>query len=341
MALSTNSLLYFLTDSLRFYTEDVRVISRNNPILIDMNGIRYSVHVSSIHDSGNTRTNEDEERIQIRRNVIDEQRLRAEQGATPLFIGFFPDGNTFTAWEPDHVFAQNPEKGGSVYARWSHNAQARINGAALRTSCSNNLGRTVVTLALRTDALGFYFENWRTFHTLDDQDDAVRLVEETAKVVETSAKSGSWEEGVDLPNDRVMVTITRTAYVRDPAFRDSVMRAYEGRCCICGRQLGLVEAAHVIPHAHPESTDDVRNGLALCVEHHRMYDDALLLPTTEQRLHLNPDRVEHLGNIGQGAGLEDVRALSAKQYKVPNDAASRPANELLERGVRIRLGTDA
>lgn len=340
MALNNDSLLYFLTDSLQSYTEDLRIVSRSNPILIEMNGVRYSVHVSSIHDSGNSRPNEDEERIQIRRAVIDAQNWRANGGITTLFIGFFPEGQVFTAWDPEHVFAQRPERGGSVYARWSHNALARVQGVAMRRSRSKNLSRDVTTLSLRTEALGFYFENWRSLHALRTEDDAIRLTNATASVIETDVKSGSLREVIELPDERMVVTITRIAFARNPKFRDDVMRAYEGRCCICDRQLGLVQAAHIIPHAHQTSSDHISNGLALCIEHHRMYDDALLLPNADQQLYLNLDRVEHLKNIGQAEGLVQLQALSVKQYKVPNDAASRPENALLERGVRIRLGTD-
>ena len=339
MALSNSSLMYFLTDSLRSYTEDLIVNSRTNPVLCEMNGVKYSIHISSIHDSGNTRTNDDEERIQIRRTVIDEQRRREQAGIVSLFIGFFPEGETFTAWEPAHVFAQRPERGGSVYARWSHNSLARLQSVALRRSRSTNLGREVVTLAMRSDALGFYFENWRTLHSLRDEADAANLMLATARLIETDSKSGAIAEAIVLPRERVVVTVTRTAYARDPKFRDAVMQAYNGRCCVCGRQLGLVQAAHIVPHSQPDSVDHLRNGLALCIEHHRMYDDALLLPTAYGRLHLNLDRVEHLQNIGRGAGLDGVRALANERYWVPDDDASRPENALLERGVHIRLGT--
>lgn len=54
--------------------------------------------------------------------------------------------------------------------------------------------------------------------------------------------------------------------------------AYKKTCCVCRRQLGLVQAAHIIPHSEPDSPNTVQNGLAMCIEHHRLYDDSLLLP---------------------------------------------------------------
>ncbi len=341
MAISTSSLLYFLTDSLAAYSDDFRIINRQNPIEFVFNAINYSVHISSIHDSGNTRKNDDEERIQIRKSVIDLQHSRGAAGTVPLFLGFFSDGKVFSAWEPDHVFAQNPAKGGSVYARFSHENIARNEGAAIRVSRSKNLSREVATLSFRTEALGFYLENWGILHRLRDQGRAQALLLSAGRVIETETKSGTMEEAIQLGQERALVTVTRTAFSRDPKFRDAVLRAYGGRCCVCDRQLGLVQAAHIVPHSHPDCQNMITNGLALCVEHHRLYDDALLLPTSAGRFHLNANRVEHLQNIGQDSGLDAIQKLATGQYRVPEHVPSRPSDAFLERGVRIRLGTDA
>lgn len=64
---------------------------------------------------------------------------------------------------------------------------------------------------------------------------------------------------------------------RHPEFRWAVLGAYENRCAVCGLDIRLagqpiaVEAAHIhwLKDAGPW---DVRNGLALCVLHHRLFD---------------------------------------------------------------------
>ena len=64
---------------------------------------------------------------------------------------------------------------------------------------------------------------------------------------------------------------------RSPDFRKEVLRAYEGRCCVCGYDLRLgnrlagVEAAHIMWHT-VGGPDKVSNGLALCVLHHKAFD---------------------------------------------------------------------
>jgi len=64
---------------------------------------------------------------------------------------------------------------------------------------------------------------------------------------------------------------------RDPAFRKTVLEAYESSCAVCGydgrlgeTSLGL-EAAHVMWHSAggPDTAD---NGLALCSFHHKTFD---------------------------------------------------------------------
>ena len=64
---------------------------------------------------------------------------------------------------------------------------------------------------------------------------------------------------------------------RHPQFRWAVLRAYDDRCAVCGLDIRLagqpiaIEAAHIhwLKDAGPW---DVRNGLALCVLHHRLFD---------------------------------------------------------------------
>jgi putative restriction endonuclease len=340
MAVPWNSLKYFLADALSAYTTDFYLITNTNPILFSLNGTQYSTHISSIHDSGEGRENRDELRIQIQRTVIDMQKARSEEGIRARFIGFFPDGTVFTGWDPRHVFAQEPESGGSVYARQSQYDVASNFGAGIRIARLQKIRMEAAIISMRSEALGFYLENAEVIHTSRTDDDVRNLVRAVSKPIEAADRTGSEVTEVELAGERQRVTVTRSSYVRDPKFVSAVLEAYNGRCCVCERQLGLVQAAHIIPHSHPECLERVTNGLALCVLHHKLYDDALLLPSSGRQLFLNNERVEHLQNIGQDSGLPEVRRLAAQQYRVPEHEPSRPDDGFLLRGVRIRLGTD-
>ena len=64
---------------------------------------------------------------------------------------------------------------------------------------------------------------------------------------------------------------------RDPAFRPAVLDAYDSRCAVCAFDVRVagkptaVEAAHIHWHADAGPAR-VRNGLALCTLHHRLFD---------------------------------------------------------------------
>jgi putative restriction endonuclease len=341
MNVETKSLIYFVTDALAQYSEDFQILKRDNPILVRLNGTRYAVHISFIHDSGENRDNDDEERIQLSRPTVEGLRAQAEQGIATAFIGFFSDGTVFSAWEPDHIFSLEFRDMGSVYARFSHLLETVNYGAALRSFNARYLRRNTSVVTLRSDALGFYLENLATMHLWQGDAELRAIINQGARLLESDQKQGTQELETEIAGERTLVTITRTAFRRDPKFREVVLRAYDGRCCVCGRQLGLVEAAHIIPHGNEGSNDHVTNGLALCVEHHRLYDSVLLIPQPDQKLFLNPDRVEHLRNIGQDAGLDAIEALAALPYRIPDHVPHRPNRDFLERGKHIRLGTGA
>ena len=64
---------------------------------------------------------------------------------------------------------------------------------------------------------------------------------------------------------------------RSPEFRQQVLDIYNGQCAICGfsgrlkGKLAGVEAAHIKWHAYG-GPDEIRNGLALCSLHHKLFD---------------------------------------------------------------------
>ena len=76
-----------------------------------------------------------------------------------------------------------------------------------------------------------------------------------------------------LPEEFQLVTRRK----RDPDFRRRVVAAYLGRCALCGHGLEHeghpvgIEAAHIRWH-NQEGPDELDNGLALCVLHHKLLD---------------------------------------------------------------------
>lgn len=117
---------------------------------------------------------------------------------------------------------------------------------------------------------------------------------------------------------------------RDPGFRDAVLRAYGYRCAVCGfetrvghRLVGL-DAAHVRWHqAGGPGVDEVSNGVALCVLHHRLLDrGAFTLTPSSSRERI----VEVSEDAHGGAGFDAwLLAFHGRAIAEPARAAQRVA----------------
>jgi len=87
---------------------------------------------------------------------------------------------------------------------------------------------------------------------------------------------------------------------RDASFRNRVLLAYEYRCAVCRASLRLcdrtiaIEAAHIKWH-QAGGPDIERNGLALCVLHHRVFDLGAFMIDTGRRV-----RVSESAHGGRG-----------------------------------------
>lgn len=81
---------------------------------------------------------------------------------------------------------------------------------------------------------------------------------------------------------------TRNAIQRDTKFRYKVLKRYGSKCAVCSMTIdNLLQAAHIIPKESGKTSDDERNGLILCHNHHDAFDDFLFCvhPDTKKILY--------------------------------------------------------
>ncbi|KQW61504.1 HNH endonuclease [Variovorax sp. Root411] len=73
-------------------------------------------------------------------------------------------------------------------------------------------------------------------------------------------------------------------------FRNGLIQAYQGKCCISGCAIvALLEAAHITPHKNP-ATDVLGNGLLLRADLHTLFDLGQLLIDPETMIvQVHPD----------------------------------------------------
>ena len=82
---------------------------------------------------------------------------------------------------------------------------------------------------------------------------------------------------VDSAPDRYVPVLSRGD--RQRVFRRAVLRAYGYRCAVCANGYHeVLEAAHIIPWASRRQAlrIDVRNGICLCANHHKLFDTDVL-----------------------------------------------------------------
>ena len=114
---------------------------------------------------------------------------------------------------------------------------------------------------------------------------------------------------------------------RDPRFKSTVLRAYEDRCSFCGYDVRLggspvgLDAAHVQMRSKG-GPDRIENGLALCVQHHRLFDSGALGLDEDHRILVS----EYL-NLSDQDFAARIRGLIGAPIRKPLRRYRLPAPE--------------
>jgi putative restriction endonuclease len=320
--LNPTDLRYLLIDSLRQYSDNVSFIGGNNPYRFSINKKTYYVMIKNVHESGDGRGNQDECRIQVAKSNNFNQALSS--GYDVIVLGYFADEKVFTAWNP-FIMRQrfNLRQTISLYSRFSTQRDAKQQKIS---SYRDNNGQSVISF--KPEYLGLYLENLDSIHLVSE----VELKELVGK---SDALNNKDEDG-ELKTDQNLFTITHARTKRDPNFRHKVNEAYGHRCAMCGFQLELIEAAHIIPHSNEKGTDDVDNGISLCVLHHRAYDRALVYFDENFNIIINEEKMSYLEKVGLDSGARKFENLSFDQIQVPLSNTLKPNIQNIKIANQIR-----
>lgn len=109
--------------------------------------------------------------------------------------------------------------------------------------------------------------------------------------------------------------ITRETKLRNRAFRQSTIEAYDFACAVCGMKIYSpktlqweVEAAHIVPHC-ANGKDDILNGLALCSLHHWAFDCGWFTLTDDLKV-LGSKKIQDIPpNLGKIVHYDFMREL--------------------------------
>lgn len=276
----------------------------------------FRVFLWNITHGGATRS-EDEFRIQLTGSLPDEV-----AGETTIVLGWSPAFEVFAGWSArDH---QN---------RVSRSPSLQVKKTTLVAAYDLGLaaasrGGGDVVVALKPDLLAAYLVNADKLHMADPE-------EVLAEIELITPASNVPEPGAPMtPSPWVRPTHVREIAVQLRAwdFSKRVLDAYDHGCCICGIELMVIEAAHIVPVAWPGSTDETSNGLALCAVHHKAYDKKLISVNPDCTVAVSANRLSQLRALNRAAGEDELIQLDgAPLLRIPAATEDRPtpANLLL------------
>lgn len=145
---------------------------------------------------------------------------------------------------------------------------------------------------------------------------------EVQKIVKKLCESPRPENYYPFDKEKKIIKITRESILRNRAFRQAVIEAYDYKCAFCGMKIFSpdssiweVEAAHIVPHSS-QGKDDILNGLALCRLHHWAFDVGWFSLRDDFMIEVS-ERVKTLpSNYGIIGNYDFIRIFSSKSCKI-------------------------
>jgi putative restriction endonuclease len=315
-------LRYLLIDSLKLYSDNVGFIGGSNPYKFSINNKVFYVYIKNVHESGEGRGNQDECRIQVSKSKNFNEVINSNKYA--IVLGYFADHNVFTAWNPFVTKERfNQRQTISLYSRFSTQEKASLNRVSLYTD--NNQQNII---SFKPEYLGLYLDNIDSVHLLSEN----KLLE----IVNLSDDLNIKDEVGSVLLDDINFTISHQRTSRDPNFRKIVNHAYKSRCAMCGIQLGLVEAAHIIPHTHDAGTDDISNGICLCRLHHGAYDRGLIYFNSDFKILFNEDKLKYLSKMGLDSGFYQFQNITFNDIQLPENLSHYPSSVNINKANHLR-----
>ena len=219
------------------------------------------------------------------------------------------------------------------FATGSPSVQININAVrqALQLGLSfDRKSNDEIAVGIRPDHLVDYINNATALHRFGRYADTFNLLTRATALEDIRDAD---MRSLSANRRRIVETISRLS--RNGNFRQQVMHAYGSRCAVTRAQLRLVDAAHILPVGSPDSSDDVRNGVALAPTYHRAYDAGLIYLDDNFEMRLNDARVSELRSLNLHGGLQDF-ASHLGRINLPPDRHQWPDPEYIRRANQYR-----
>src|SRR5438309_5170577 len=171
---------------------------------------------------------------------------------------------------------------------------------------------------------GQYLAQWPVFVVGDDPG----ALAFTVAVDDPQVLDGDASVSEEVDARRRYVTRLARERLHQVAFRQRVIRAYRDSCAVCRlRHVELLDAAHILPDAHPRAEPVVPNGLALCKLHHAAFDRHIIGVRPDLVVELRADILAEVDGPMLTHGLQGVHG--SPLLIVPRANKQRPDPDFL------------
>lgn len=244
------------------------------------------------------------------------------EGAYTVLLGYSPDFGVFVGWEA------------RLYGDFAYSANVQVREPMLTEARSSGWGVSAPRSIRGLPEVRVAFSAGNLMHYLRVSREANR-----------KEIWGPWREAfmlskapnhdaIGLPHrerdvpeyvQRERQRIASTRLSRDARFAPRVKEQFDFACAVCGVQLEIIEAAHIIPVNDQRSTDDIWNGLALCPSHHTLFDARRFIVEPTLAVRIDHDAVGFLEESGRASGIQLLTDHDGAQIRQPVFWAGRAA----------------
>ncbi|MBF2085322.1 HNH endonuclease [Thermoleptolyngbya sp. C42_A2020_037] len=291
----------------------------------DDESYRVRIYIWNLTHGGGSARPRSEYRIQI--TGLSTSYFEPEIGGKTLILGWWDEVGVFAGFDYNKhsgTLGSSP----SIQIREQFLRNAHINGFS---ACDK--GNEEIAIAFKPSFFIEYIKNLESLHGFGESEYDLSVLETVAEnpyaVNDGEIESTSWT--------RQTVIQSVKKRLRDSSFQDRVLTAYNYRCAMCGVQLDLVQAAHIVPVSHENGTDETSNGIALCALHHYAYDRGLVFVDEDYSIELNQSKLDKLRVISRDEGLEEFTEALRAIILLPPATSDRPHRDYLSIANFLRL----
>lgn len=264
----------------------------------------------------------DEYRIQL--TSVSPPLLKNPEGLTVL-MGYYPDLRMFAGFD----FARHQD-----FTPGSSSVQigiTAIHGALQHGLSFVTKDNDEIAMGIRPDQFLTYCMNAQSLHLYGHEHEITDMLNKAVELETIDEQDIS-----SLTADRRIIVENISRYSRDANFRKVILNAYENRCAVTRFQLRLIDAAHILPVASSNSSDNVTNGLALSPTMHRAFDNCLIYLDEDYIMRINPEKEAELKSVKLDGGLSDFKLFLDKKIHLPIDANQYPRKEFIQKANKYR-----